>query len=72
MDTELTLNSFRGAYYESDLMPRRSLEEWEAQGRPRYEDLLREHTVQLLEGQELLDDHDELVARGESFIEGYA
>jgi trimethylamine--corrinoid protein Co-methyltransferase len=72
MDTELTLSSFRGAYYESELMPRRSLEEWEAQGRPRYEDLLRKHTVQLLEDQKLLDDHDELVAKGESFIEGYS
>ncbi|MFC1791513.1 trimethylamine methyltransferase family protein [Gemmatimonadota bacterium] len=68
LDTELTMTSFREAYYESELTPRLSLEEWENRGQPRFEDLLREHTVQLLEDQKLLDDHDEILARGEGFI----
>jgi len=69
LDSELTLSSFREAYYESKLMPRLSLEEWELRDRPRFEELLRNHTCELLEGQKLLDDHDDLLAKGEAFIE---
>ncbi|TFH57828.1 MAG: hypothetical protein E4G90_11455, partial [Gemmatimonadales bacterium] len=66
--SDLTLGSFRHAYYESKLTPRIGLEEWEQRGRPRFESLLREHTRQLLEDQTPLDDHDDLIARGEAFI----
>lgn len=68
MTSDLTLGSFRRAYYESKLTPRIGLEEWEQRGRPRFESLLREHTRQLLEDQTPLDDHDDLIARGEAFI----
>ena len=68
LTSELTLSSVRGAYYESELMPRIGLEEWERRGQPRFEDLLREHTCQLLEDQTPLDDHDDLIAKGETFI----
>ena len=68
--SDLTMGSFREAYYESDLTPRTSLEEWEERGRPRYQDLLREHTLELLNDRTPPDDYDELVARGEAFIEG--
>jgi len=44
------------------------VEEWEKKGRPRFERLLRDHTCQLLDSQKLLDDHDELIAKGEAFI----
>jgi trimethylamine--corrinoid protein Co-methyltransferase len=64
----LTMKSFRGAYYESKLSPRIGLEEWEERGRPRYADLLREHTRELLESPTTLDDHDDLIAKGEAFI----
>ncbi|MCJ7626878.1 MAG: trimethylamine methyltransferase family protein [Longimicrobiales bacterium] len=66
--SDLTLGSFRHAYYESKLTPRIGLEEWEQRGRPRFESLLREQTRQLLEDQTPLDDHDDLIARGEAFI----
>jgi len=66
--SELTLASVREAYYESELMPRIGLEDWEQKGQPRFEDLLREHTRGLLEDQTLLDDHDDLIAKGEAFI----
>ena len=69
LTSELTMGSFRGAYYESELMPRIGLEEWEQRGRPRFESLLREHTCELLENQTPLDDHDDLIAKGEAFIE---
>jgi trimethylamine:corrinoid methyltransferase-like protein len=62
------MGSYRGAYYESKLSPRIGLEEWEERGRPRYEDLLRDHTRDLIRDPTLLDDHDDLVARGEAFI----
>jgi trimethylamine--corrinoid protein Co-methyltransferase len=68
LTSDLTLGSFRGAYYESELSPRIGLEEWEKRGQPRFEDLLREHTSQLLEDQTPLDDHEDLIAKGEAFI----
>lgn len=69
LTSSLTLGSFREAYYDSELMPRIGLEAWEKKGRPRFEDLLRDHTLDLVRSQRPLDDHDELMARGEAFIE---
>jgi trimethylamine--corrinoid protein Co-methyltransferase len=69
MDSDLTLASFRQAYYESGLTPHLSLEEWEIRGRPRFDSLLREHTLQLLADQAPLDDGEELVRKGEAFID---
>jgi trimethylamine--corrinoid protein Co-methyltransferase len=71
LTSELTMGRFQGAYYESELMPRIGLEEWEKRGHPRFEDLLRENTRELLDSQKPLDDHDDLVARGEAFIEAF-
>ena len=68
LDTPLTLKHFRQAYFESAIFPRLSLEKWEARNRPQAEQLLREHTQQLLEDCRPPDDHDELIARGEAFI----
>jgi len=68
LTSPLTMESYRGAYYESRLSPRIGLEEWQERGRPRHEDLLREHTRELMEGPTLLDDHHDLVGRGEAFI----
>jgi trimethylamine--corrinoid protein Co-methyltransferase len=69
LTSQLTMSSFREAYYESALMPRIGLEEWEKRGRPRYEDILREETLHLLNERTPLDDYDELIGRGEAFIE---
>jgi len=68
LTSDLTMGSFREAYFESKLTPRIGLEEWEEKGQPRFEDLLREHTRELLEEQTPVDDHDELIAKGEAFI----
>lgn len=68
LTSPLTMESYRGAYYQSKLSPRIGLEEWEERGRPRYEDLLREHTRDLIQRPTLLDDHDDLVGKGEAFI----
>lgn len=69
LTSKLTMDSYRGAYYESRLSPRIGLEEWEERGRPRYEDLLREQTRDLLQDPSILDDHDDLIGEGEAFIE---
>ena len=69
LTSKLTLDRFQTAYYESPLMPRMGLEEWEKRHRPRFEDLLREQTRQLLEDQNPPGDYDDLIARGEAFIQ---
>ena len=70
LTSDLTLRSVREAYYESELMPRMGLEDWEQRGQPRFEGLLREHTRHLLEDQTPLGDHEDLIAKGEAFIKG--
>jgi trimethylamine--corrinoid protein Co-methyltransferase len=70
LTSRLTMARFRDAYYQSELMPRISLESWEKRGRPRFEDILREQTMELLQRQELVEDHDEIIARGEALIQG--
>jgi trimethylamine--corrinoid protein Co-methyltransferase len=64
-----TLRHFRTAYYTSPIFPRYSMEKWQANGRPPAIDLLREHTRQLLDGLQAPEDHDELMGRGEAFIQ---
>ena len=71
LDSELTLSSFREAYYESALTPHLGLEGWESRGRPRFDALLRERTLHLQSEQTPLDDGVELVRRGEAFIEEF-
>ncbi len=70
LDSELTMNRFRSAYYDSKLSPHWSLERWQARGQPKFLDLVRERTVKLLEEAKPPDDHDELIRCGEAFISG--
>ena len=69
LDTELTMGLYRKAYYDSKIFPRWSLERWEERGRPQMVDLLRHHTQELLSTSQPPQDHDELVRRGEVFID---
>jgi trimethylamine--corrinoid protein Co-methyltransferase len=69
LDASLTLKHFRQAYFESAIFPRLSLEKWQVRDRPQAEQLLREHTQRLLEECQPPDDHDELIAKGEAFID---
>ncbi len=64
----LTLKLFRQAYHRSRIFATLTLEEWQARGCPRAEDLLRRYTRQLLAEVEAPADHAELIARGEAFI----
>jgi trimethylamine--corrinoid protein Co-methyltransferase len=63
-----TLERYRSAYYPS-MFPRIGLEKWVELGRPRADALLRERTLDLLESSPPPDDHDEILARGEEFLE---
>ena len=63
-----TLKLFRKAYYKGDIFPMLTLEEWQAQGSPKAEALLRRHTRHLLDDVQPPEDHADLMARGEAFI----
>ena len=67
--SDLTLKLFRKAYYRSDVLPSLTLEEWQDRGRPRAEETLRRHTRQLLEELGTPEDHANLIAKGQAFID---
>jgi len=64
-----TLENFRQAYYRSPIFPRYSMEKWQANGRPDASRLLRDYTCSLLENLAAPEDHAELLAKGETFIQ---
>jgi trimethylamine--corrinoid protein Co-methyltransferase len=68
LTSDLTLKLFRNAYYNSGIWRRLTLEEWQDQGQPRADDLLRTYTRRLLEDARPPEDHAELMSRGEAFI----
>jgi trimethylamine---corrinoid protein Co-methyltransferase len=69
LTSKLTLQRFRDGYYKSDIFPRMTLEEWVANERPDAGKQLRHHTQQLLSDASAPDDHAELLAKGEAYIE---
>jgi trimethylamine--corrinoid protein Co-methyltransferase len=69
LTAESTLQCYRNAYFQG-IFPHISLEKWEELNYPRMEELLRERTLELLNNQEPPEDHDELIRKGEEFIEG--
>jgi trimethylamine--corrinoid protein Co-methyltransferase len=68
LTSKLTLQRFRQAYYQSATWPILTLEDWQARGRPRSEDMLRQRTRMLLEQAIVPVDHAELITQGEAFI----
>ncbi len=71
LTTPLTLKRFRQEYYTSQTFPRLSLETWLEKGQPQAIQLLRERTQALLDGASPPEDHAELLARGETFIQDF-
>jgi trimethylamine--corrinoid protein Co-methyltransferase len=69
LTSDQTLKLFRQAYYSSRIFPNLTLEQWQARGCPQAADLLRRHTRQLLDGLGAPEDHVELLARGQAFID---
>jgi trimethylamine--corrinoid protein Co-methyltransferase len=66
--SDKTLKLFRQAYHHSAFFPKLTLEAWQARGRPRADDLLRQHTHQLLQELATPEGHGEMMARGQAFI----
>jgi trimethylamine--corrinoid protein Co-methyltransferase len=66
--TDRTLHLFRAAYEESPIFPRWSLETWMEKGSPNDTQLLRDHTLEMINALEPLADFEELIAAGEAFI----
>jgi trimethylamine--corrinoid protein Co-methyltransferase len=69
LTSDLTLKRYKEDYYASQVFPRLSLESWQDKGRPEALGFLRERTRQLLSESTPPDDHDDLIARGEAFIQ---
>jgi trimethylamine--corrinoid protein Co-methyltransferase len=64
-----TLSLFRTAYFQSDIFPILTMEEWLAQGSPRADNLLRAYTRQMIEDALPPEDQAELTAVGTAFIQ---
>jgi trimethylamine--corrinoid protein Co-methyltransferase len=66
--SDLTLKLCRNTRQFSHIFDSLPIDEWQARGRPRAEDLLKEYTRQLLDKSKPPENHSELLAQGESFI----
>jgi len=69
LTTENTLAGYRGATYQSGFFENLSLEAWQARGSPRAIDRLRQYTRHLLQALDAPDDHDDLLGRGQAYIQ---
>lgn len=67
--SEQTLALYRKIHEQhSQIWPGYSLEKWLEEKSPKAIDLLKEHTLDIIENLEPPDDHDDLIVKGESFI----
>ena len=64
-----TLERYKDGYYTSPLYPHWSMETWQLEGQPPADRLLRARTVELLRDAPAPADHDELIGRGQAFID---
>ncbi len=67
--SDLTFNLFKKLDAAGEIWPDYSLDQWEKEGRPRVEDLLRSHTAELIASLKPPEDHAELKAKGKAFIQ---
>ena len=63
LSSDLTLEHFRQAYYQSDIFPHLTYEEWQEQGCRRAEDVLRRYTKDLLDNLSAPADHGDLMEK---------
>jgi trimethylamine--corrinoid protein Co-methyltransferase len=66
-----TLKNFRSGYYSSPIYPRWSMEKWQAEGQPEARQVLREKTQDMISNLSAPDDYDELVGKGEEYINSH-
>lgn len=63
-----TLKLCRKTNFTTGIWPYLTLDQWQADGKPKADDLLRQHTRDLMDNLTAPDDHDEIIAKGEAFI----
>lgn len=68
LTTPSTLERYKDGYYTSPLYPHWSMETWQLEGQPAADQLLRRRTVELLRDAPAPADHDELLDKGQTFI----
>src|SRR5215208_1003159 len=64
-----TLKKYKNGYYVSPIFPRWSMEKWIAAGQPRVQKRLKEYGIEFLKDLPVPEDHEELIRKGEEFIE---
>src|SRR5687768_10439308 len=67
-----TLKRYRTGYYVNPIFPRWSMEKWLAAGQPHVQKRLSEYAVEFLKDLPVPDDHEELIRKGEEFIEEWS
>ena len=66
-----TLKRYRNGYYVSPIFPRWSMEKWIAAGQPDVQKRLKEYSIEFLKDLPVPEDHEELIRKGEEFIQAY-
>ncbi|NIO03181.1 MAG: hypothetical protein GTN74_00815 [Proteobacteria bacterium] len=66
--SDLTLSRFRQAYFESEIFPQLTMEDWQARGCPRTHEFLKDHVQRLIASLKAPEDHSDVMAKGEGFI----
>ncbi len=66
--SDLTVELCREMDCSSSIWPKLTLDQWQDKGNPKADDMLRRHTLDLLNDLRPPDDHAELIAKGEAFI----
>ena len=65
-----TIKKYKNGYYVSPIFPRWSMEKWLEAGQPHAQEWLKDYCVEFLKDLPVPEDHEELVRKGEEFIEG--
>jgi trimethylamine--corrinoid protein Co-methyltransferase len=63
-----TLKRYRTGYYVNPIFPRWSMEKWLAAGQPHVQKRLSEYAIEFLNDLPVPEDHEELMRKGEEFI----
>ncbi len=68
LTSDLTYNRFREAYFQSDIFPQLTLEDWQTRGCPQADTLLRRYTTEMISDLKTPGDYEDLMAKGLEFI----
>ncbi|MFC2118613.1 trimethylamine methyltransferase family protein [Bacteroidota bacterium] len=69
LTSDLTLNEFANKQSQHNkIWPAFTLDKWQSENSPKAKDILKEHTLNIIAELKAPDDHDELITKGEEFI----